>query len=96
MNKDWNQLAIEKASYYRTMRDTMGGGGSMYQEVVWQYQDMSKGGDGGELGYWPSDYAQKTVESLQPLQSTPTCREYNYPRHPDAFFKQVLSLLGEE
>ena len=95
MNPDFEQLAIEKASYYRTMRDTMGGGGSMYREVMWQYQDMSQGGDGGELGYWPSNYAEKTVDSLQPLR-TPTCREYNYPGYPDSFFARVLNLLGEK
>ena len=58
---------------------------AMLYEVRWQYADMADGGDGGPLGYVPSDW--DSVEE-------PSCREYNYPNYPDSFFQEVRDLMG--
>ena len=53
---------------------------SMYQEAKWQYQDMAKGGDGGELGF------ERDGET--------TCRGINYKGYPDSFFREVSERMG--
>ena len=52
----------------------------MYREAKWQYQDMAKGGDGGELGF------ERDGET--------TCRGVNYKGYPDAFFQRVCERMG--
>ena len=51
----------------------------MIREVKYQYADMSRGGDGGELGF-----PDRTV----------TCRSHNYKDYPDSFFQEVCDLMG--
>ena len=70
-------------------------GSSMYRESMWQYADMARGGDGGELGFIPEDWAKMCVDAMRPVDSVPTCRAYNYPGYPDSFFAAVLDGLGE-
>jgi hypothetical protein len=94
MNK-WEVLALEMASRYRDMRD-MGPGSSMYAQVIYQYDEMSKGGDGGSLGYWPEDWPDKAVSTYQSVMGPPSCRAYNYPGYPDKYFTRVLELLNEK
>ena len=53
---------------------------SMYHEVMWQYLDMAKGGDGGELGFT--------------RDGETTCRGINYKGYPDSFFRQVCDAMG--
>ena len=53
---------------------------SMYEEAKWQYQDMAKGGDGGDLGF------ERDGET--------TCRGINYQGYPDEFFQQVCLKMG--
>jgi hypothetical protein len=53
---------------------------SMYEELRWQYKDMAKGGDGGDMGY------TKNGES--------TCRGINYKGYPDSFFHEVSARMG--
>ena len=60
---------------------------SMLREVRIQYSDMAEGGDGGRLGFQPSDW-----NGTHPLG--PTCREYNYPNKPDSFFQEVSAAVG--
>lgn len=93
--RNYEQLAIEAATRYRDMRD-MTPNSMMYHECIDQYQDMANGGGGGELGYWPEDWPRVAVSTFQPIVSEPTCRAYNYPKHPDSFFRRVLGLLGED
>ena len=52
----------------------------MYEEVQWQYKNMAKGGDGGELGF------ERNGET--------TCRGINYKDYPDAFFQKVCEGMG--
>jgi hypothetical protein len=52
----------------------------MYNEVMWQYQDMAKGGDGGPLGF------ERNGET--------TCRGINYKDYPDWFFQEVCKEMG--
>lgn len=52
----------------------------MYNEVMWQYQDMAKGGDGGDLGF------ERDGER--------TCRGINYKDYPDWFFQEVCKEMG--
>lgn len=47
-------------------------------EISNQYISMARGGDGGLLG----------------IGGYPTCREYNYPGHPDSFFQKVCDAMG--
>ena len=56
---------------------------SILREVRIQYADMAEGGDGGTLGYTPSEF-----------NHVPSCREYNYPDKPDSFFQEVRAALG--
>ena len=58
---------------------------SILREVRHQYADMAEGGDGGSLGFTPEDWSGMHV---------PSCREYNYPGHPDSFFQEVRDLMG--
>ena len=53
-------------------------GSGILREVKYQYAEMANGGDGGDLG----------------LPSGETCREHNYPNHPDSFFQEVCALMG--
>jgi hypothetical protein len=69
---------------YRRM-ETMGPDSSMLREIKWQYKDMADGGNGGPLGFDPD-----SREKDEPW----TCREYNYPGHPDSFFQEVRDLMG--
>ena len=39
----------EMVKNYKRMRTH--GSNFMYNEVMWQYQDMANGGDGGDLGF---------------------------------------------
>jgi len=59
---------------YKNMRSI----GSL-NEVMWQYVDMARGGDGGKL------YG---------IEGEPTCREYNYPGYPTSFFQEVCKGMG--
>jgi len=52
---------------------------SMMREVRDQYVDMASGGNGGTLYGFPG---------------RPSCREYNYPEYPDAFFQAVCDGMG--
>jgi len=69
---------------YRRMEMTSPGS-SMLREVRLQYADMANGGDGGSLGFSPDGWTKGKY---------PTCREYNYPDHPDSFFQEVCDLMG--
>lgn len=52
----------------------------MYDEVKWQYVNMAKGGDGGDMGF------TKNGET--------TCRGINYKGYPDSFFREVSERMG--
>lgn len=75
---------IEVIMIYKQM-ETMGPSSSMLREIKQQYKDMAAGGSGGPLGFNPKDW---------PYVDAPTCREYNYPDHPDNFFQEVRDLMG--
>tara|TARA_A100001011_G_scaffold377238_1_gene440650 strand:+ start:15 stop:257 length:243 start_codon:yes stop_codon:yes gene_type:complete len=60
---------------------------SMLREVKWQFRDMANGGDGGILGFRPDGWTKNRE---------PTCRDYNYPDHPDEFFAEVCDLMSWE
>ncbi len=62
---------------------------SMLREIKHQYSEMARGGDGGPLGYTPSDYSGD-----DPGPSGPSCRDYNYPGYPDLFFQEVCALMN--
>ena len=76
-------------SHYKTMQE-IEPASSMLREVMWQYANMAKGGDGGSLGYWPEDYAKQAVNNFRPV-TEPTCRSYNYPNYPDSYFQSVCN-----
>ena len=63
------------------------GSSSMLNEVRYQYLEMAEGGTGGRLGYKPKDSSCVHPDG-------PTCRDYNYPSHPDSFFKEVCDGMG--
>jgi hypothetical protein len=73
---------------YRQM-ETHSPNSGILREVRYQYADMADGGDGGSLGYTPSDYAGPS-----PGATGVTCRAYNYPDYTNAFFQEVCDLLG--
>ena len=73
--------------HYKQM-EKMNPESSMLREVMWQYQEMAVGGDGGPLGYCPSDYKEECGEE------GPSCRDYNYPGYPDSFFQEVCALMN--
>tara|TARA_A100001011_G_C13679828_1_gene583175 strand:+ start:73 stop:369 length:297 start_codon:yes stop_codon:yes gene_type:complete len=95
INPLYEEKAIQMASRYRDMRDMMPNSG-MYREAMYQYQDMARGRDGGSLGFIPEDWTEFAVNSMLPVTTEPTCRNYNYPGYPDSFFSRVLELLGED
>lgn len=53
---------------------------TMYREAKYQYLDMAKGGDGGDLGF------ERNGET--------TCRGINYKGYPDSFFQEVSERMG--
>ena len=65
--------------YYKEM-EKMSSGVSMLREIKWQYKDMARGGDGGDLGF---EEAGET-----------TCRGINYKGYPDSFFQEVCALMN--
>ena len=73
--------------YYKQM-EKMNPESGMLREVMWQYQSMAAGGDGGPMGYHPSDYKEECGEE------GPSCRDYNYPGYPDSFFQEVCALMN--
>lgn len=77
----------ETFMYYKTL-EKIKPDSSMIREVKWQYQDMANGGDGGPLGFAPWDYKEECGEE------GPSCRDYNYPNHPDSFFQEVCALMN--
>tara|TARA_R110001583_G_scaffold31091_1_gene106793 strand:+ start:1252 stop:1488 length:237 start_codon:yes stop_codon:yes gene_type:complete len=68
----------ETVKYYKALR-SMKPHSSVLREVRFQYLEMAKGGDGGELGFIPDGFNRP-----------PVCREYNYPLQPDSFFQEVV------
>ena len=100
--KRWEDLTDETrkeeisrvVTHYRNMKLMAS---SMYNEVVYQYLDMAKGGSGGPLGFVPNaDDLENLIDNLMPVQQNWTIRSYNYPGYPDDFFARVLANLGEE
>ena len=69
-------------SRYTDMRDNLASraGGTMYEEIRYQYKDMAGGGDGGDLGF------ERNGET--------TCRGINYKGYPDSFFREVCYQMG--
>ena len=74
----WKMTVSEAVFRYKQMEKMMPDSG-MIREVKYQYADMSRGGDGGELGF-----PDRTV----------TCRSHNYKDYPDSFFQEVCDLMG--
>ena len=70
------QEMVEQYTFLKTRRSY----DSMYEEAKWQYQDMAKGGDGGELGF------ERNGET--------TCRGINYKGYPNSFFRRVCEGMG--
>jgi|TARA_R110001583_G_scaffold153191_6_gene304971 hypothetical protein len=70
-------------------------GNGMFREAMWQYEHMARGGDGGELGWTPNDWAQICVDQYKPTDTIPTIRAYNYPGYPNSFFRKVLEQLTD-
>ena len=83
-----SKTVLETVVYYKEMEKVVPGS-SMLRDVRQQYADMATGGDGGEMGYVPSDYKGPPAGEYGV-----TCRDYNYPGYPDSFFQEVCSLLG--
>ncbi len=73
------KTAFEAVMYYKELERIIPNS-SMIREVRWQYADMARGGTGGfvEIGENKNE----------------TCREINYPDHPDSFFQEVCALMG--
>ena len=69
----------EMVKYYTDMKSRPSGQ-FMYDEVMWQYQDMAKGGDGGDLGF--------------ECDGETSCRGINYKDYPDWFFQEVCYEMG--
>ena len=67
--------------YYKEMEKTVPGS-SMLREVEWQYADMARGGDGGDMGF--------------ERDGQTTCRGINYKGYPDSFFQEVCALMNWE
>ena len=71
---------------------------SEYHGIVLQYRDMSRGGEGGRMGYTPRDWsikAQRHGINHDPRRA-PTVRQYRYHEVPDSYFDTVLKGLGEK
>ena len=77
----------ETFMYYKQMEKLPSAGG-MLREVSMQYGDMANGGDGGPLGYFPSNYKEECGEE------GPSCRDYNYSGYSDSFFQEVCALMN--
>jgi hypothetical protein len=91
--RPYSDISVEEmVTRYAEMKHFANG---MYLEAMWQYRDMARGGDGGLLGYTPSDWARRCVDNMRPIDGSPSCRAYNYPDYPDAYFSEVLTALGE-
>ena len=73
------QLSSEVSRFVNNYREMRKGGSSLYEDAMWQYADMAKGGDGGDLGF------KERGET--------TCRGINYPGYPDRFFQEVCDLM---
>ena len=82
------KTVLETVLYYKEMEKAVPGS-SLLREVRQQYADMAIGGNGGEMGYVPSDYKGPPAGEYGV-----TCRDYNYPNHLDSFFVEVCSLMG--
>jgi len=68
------KTATEMIEYYKNLSSI-----GILNEVMWQYVDMARGSNGGEL------YG---------IEGEPSCREYNYPGQPDSFFQAVCDGMG--
>lgn len=73
------KTTLEMVMRYKEMERLIPGS-SMLREVMWQYADMARGGEGGFTGIGEN-------------QNT-TCRQLNYPEHTDEFFQEVCALMG--
>ena len=69
----------EMIEYYKDMKSRPSSS-YMVDEVEWQYIDMAKGGDGGDLGF------ERNGET--------TCRGINYKGYPNSFFRGVCEGMG--
>ncbi len=78
-----NKLIVESVVRYKKMEQDENY--FILCEIKYHYADMSRGGDGGTLGFKPENW---------PLAHTPSIREFNYPNYPDRFFQEVCDLLG--
>ena len=71
---------------------------SEYHNIVIQYRDMSRGGEGGRMRCTPRDWtfkAQNRGINTDPRKA-PTVRQYRYHEVPDSYFSVVLQGLGEK
>ena len=75
---DRMKTPLEFMIYYKTMERTIPNSG-MFREVMWQYADMARGGDGGNV-----DIGDNAKSS---------CREIYYENRPDEFFQEVCALM---
>ena len=75
-DQQYKERVTKAIAHYKNMEQF---GSSMIHEVKWQYADMAKGGDGGDLGF------KERGET--------TCRGINYPGYPDSFFQEVCDLM---
>jgi hypothetical protein len=88
----WSDQVASTAETYQAMRHISP---PLYQQMILQYGNMAEGGRGGRLGFVPDDWPDQAVNAMQPVDSIPTLRDYNYPGYPNEFFFQVLQALGE-
>ena len=63
------RFQMKTAAYMIAYYKDMASASYNLREMMWQYINMARGGDGGEL------YG---------IEGEPTCREYNYPDYPDS------------
>ena len=82
------KTAEETFMYYKQM-EKLNASSSMLREVEYQYGEMARGGDGGPLGYTPTDYLGPDCGPMGP-----SCRDYNYAGYPDSFFQEVCALMN--
>ena len=76
-----DERIITTVIHFRSMEKNMPSS-SILNEVKYQFADMAKGGDGGDLGF----------ES----NGERSCRGVNYKHLPDLFFQEVINLMGWE
>lgn len=74
-----NNFNLEVERMVIHYRNTKSFNPNMYSEAMWQYADMANGGNGGLIDY----------------DGTKSIRSEYYATHPDSFFFEVLSCLGE-